>query len=62
MTSPPLPPPPPPAELPNLDHLTIQDFRHIYEPSDDTFLLLDAIEADAALLTALAPRIAVEIG
>lgn len=38
------------------------DFRHIYEPSDDTFLLMDALEADAASFQALRPRVVVEIG
>lgn len=58
-------PPPteePPAELPDLDHLTMVDFRHIYEPSDDTFLLMDALEADSLELEALRPRIVMEIG
>jgi hypothetical protein len=30
------------APLPSLDHLTFQDYQHVYEPSDDTYLLLDA--------------------
>lgn len=34
----------------------------VYEPSDDTFLLMDAIEADAALLAELRPTFAVELG
>lgn len=51
-----------PAELPDLDHLTMADFRHIYEPSDDTFLLMDTLEADVVSLQALRPRIVVEIG
>lgn len=102
-----------PAALPDLDHLSMQDFHDIYEvrcvgpsvsfsvhiqrarclsfigyvpasgqrtvsaclktpqytnitirsqPSDDTFLLMDAIAADKAALRALRPRIAVEIG
>jgi release factor glutamine methyltransferase len=54
--------PSPQAELPDLDHLTMDDFRHIYEPSDDTFLLMDALEADARDLKARKPRIVVEIG
>jgi len=32
------------AVLPNLDHLTWKDFEHVYEPSDDTYLLLDALQ------------------
>lgn len=32
------------ADLPSLDHLTFQDYQHVYEPSDDTYLLLDALQ------------------
>lgn len=48
--------------MPDLNHLTMRDFYDIYEPSDDTFLLMDAIAADCATLRALRPRVAVEIG
>jgi release factor glutamine methyltransferase len=34
------------ATMPSLDHLTYQDFQEVYEPSDDTYLLLDAIQYD----------------
>ena len=50
------------AALPDLDHLTVHDFRDIYEPSDDTFLLIDAIAADVEEIRAQRPRIVVEIG
>ncbi|GAC92585.1 hypothetical protein PHSY_000139 [Pseudozyma hubeiensis SY62] len=50
---------------PSLSHLTKQDFRSVYEPAEDSFILLDALEADASSLTATfshrAP-ICVEIG
>jgi release factor glutamine methyltransferase len=32
------------APVPSLDHLTFQDFQNVYEPSDDTYLLLDALQ------------------
>ncbi|KLO20505.1 S-adenosyl-L-methionine-dependent methyltransferase [Schizopora paradoxa] len=47
---------------PDTSHLTNADFEHVYEPAEDTFILLDALEADAERLRALTPRIAMEIG
>lgn len=35
-----------PATVPSLDHTRLQDFDRVYEPSDDTFLLLDGIQYD----------------
>lgn len=34
------------AEMPSLEHASMQDFDHVYEPSDDTYLLIDAIKSD----------------
>ena len=34
-----------PQKLPDTSHV---DFARVYEPSDDTFLLVDALTADAA--------------
>ena len=34
--------------VPSLDHATFVDWNHVYEPSEDTFLLLDALFADRA--------------
>jgi SAM-dependent methyltransferase len=31
------------ASMPILDHLSRKDFEQVYEPSDDTFLMLDAL-------------------
>lgn len=36
---------------PSLTHLTKKDFRNIYEPAEDSFILLDALEADASLFS-----------
>jgi release factor glutamine methyltransferase len=33
-----------PAVVPSMDTLQLSDFQHVYEPSDDTYLLLDAIQ------------------
>ena len=46
--------------VPSLDHATFVDWNHVYEPSEDTFLLLDALFADRAALRA--SRAIVEIG
>lgn len=37
-------------EDPDLSHLTTQDFEHVYEPSDDTWLMMDALKADREYL------------
>ena len=50
------------AKLPDLDQLKMKDFEFVYEPSDDTFLLCDALETDRAEITLSKPKIVVEIG
>ncbi|KII93707.1 hypothetical protein PLICRDRAFT_402164 [Plicaturopsis crispa FD-325 SS-3] len=47
---------------PDLSHLKPHDYDHVYEPAEDTFLLLDALEQDADELKALHPLICLEIG
>lgn len=47
---------------PDLSHLTAAHYEDVYEPSDDTFLLLDALEKDKPLLQALNPGICLELG
>jgi release factor glutamine methyltransferase len=31
------------AEMPSMVHLTSEDYNHVYEPADDTYLLLDGL-------------------
>lgn len=48
--------------FPSLDHFTLADAENVYEPSDDTYLLCDAIESDINILKQINPTILVEIG
>lgn len=52
----------PAAKMPSLDHLSTSDFERVYEPSDDTFLLIDALAAERTLLVERKPSVCVEIG
>jgi release factor glutamine methyltransferase len=35
-----------PAKMPTLEHSSMADYEYVYEPSDDTYLLIDAIKYD----------------
>ncbi|OCF43766.1 hypothetical protein I317_02370 [Kwoniella heveanensis CBS 569] len=47
---------------PNIAHLTEDDYEHIYEPAEDSFILLDALEIDAERIRRSKPAICVEVG
>ncbi|CAF0706128.1 unnamed protein product [Brachionus calyciflorus] len=47
---------------PDYSHFTTKDYDKIYEPCEDTFLFLDALEKDIQFLNELKPEIVVEIG
>ncbi|KAG9395420.1 Eukaryotic/archaeal PrmC-related [Carpediemonas membranifera] len=50
------------AKMPTYRHMTKEDRRHVYLPSDDTFLLLDAIHSDFKYTFTLDIRRIVEVG
>ena len=41
------------AVMPSLNHLHMKDYYHVYEPSDDTYLLIDAIGMDIDVMDKL---------
>jgi release factor glutamine methyltransferase len=47
---------------PDLSHLTRHDLEQVYDPAEDTFLLLDALEQDAEALRKEQPLICLEVG
>eukprot|EP01094_Clydonella_sp_ATCC50884_P026081 TRINITY_DN7040_c0_g1_i1.p2 TRINITY_DN7040_c0_g1~~TRINITY_DN7040_c0_g1_i1.p2 ORF type:complete len:284 (-),score=64.24 TRINITY_DN7040_c0_g1_i1:1639-2490(-) len=47
---------------PELGHITSQDFDKVYEPAQDTFLLLDALQDEAEVLREARPFVCLEIG
>ncbi|KAF9786059.1 S-adenosyl-L-methionine-dependent methyltransferase [Thelephora terrestris] len=47
---------------PDLSHLTRKDYDLVYEPAEDTFILLDALEQDAEELKRLRPSLCLEVG
>ena len=47
---------------PTYSHLNTSDFDKLYEPAEDTFLLLDALEADAKWMRRRDPTLCLEVG
>ena len=50
------------ASMPTLKHLSEDDFLHVYEPQEDTWLLCDALLSQKHVVEQLCPAIALEIG
>lgn len=47
---------------PYQNHIDKSEFEHVYEPAEDSFLLIDAIEKDLDLLKARSPALCLEVG
>ncbi|XP_065176533.1 methyltransferase N6AMT1-like isoform X2 [Sycon ciliatum] len=47
---------------PTTSHLTSHDFERIYEPAEDSYLLMDALEAHCQQIRNLRPSLCVEVG
>jgi hypothetical protein len=42
--------------------LTGKDFEHVYEPSEDSFLFMDALGKEMSTLREMRPTVVLEIG
>ncbi|XP_028160494.1 methyltransferase N6AMT1-like isoform X1 [Ostrinia furnacalis] len=49
-------------ETPYQNHIDKKEFDHVYEPAEDSFLLIDAIEKDLQYLKAKNPTFCLEVG
>lgn len=49
-------------ETPRLEHLTADEFDYVYNPAEDTFLLLDALEKDLCHIQTVKPSLCLEVG
>ncbi|XP_074656622.1 methyltransferase HEMK2-like [Tubulanus polymorphus] len=47
---------------PDISHLSSEHYEYIYEPAEDSFLFLDALEKEKSFLNRIRPSICVEVG
>lgn len=47
---------------PSLAHVDRSEYEFVYEPAEDSFVMLDALQLDLASLLATRPRVVVEVG
>lgn len=47
---------------PDYSHFKTEDYEKFYEPGEDTFLFLDALEAEMKFLNSIDPLVVIEIG
>jgi release factor glutamine methyltransferase len=49
------------AYKPDLSHMTAKDYREVYPPSEDTYLLIDALLSDVNSVQARMPGVVAEM-